>query len=133
MKTPSYRYVINDSYRTDLCLLYPPYLVALAALYVATVLKDRDKKPDIKQWFAELTVDLNDVCTHPKFIRTVLQQTLAPRSPPQIFWYEWIQVLEIVRVMLDMYSIWEGYNHQSIQSMYRMGLERLACVANRFK
>lgn len=55
------RYVVNDSYRTDLCLLYPPYLIAIAALYVASVLKDRDKKPDVKQWFAELTVDMNDV------------------------------------------------------------------------
>jgi len=27
--------VINDSYRSDLCLLYPPHLIAIAAVYLA--------------------------------------------------------------------------------------------------
>jgi cyclin C len=31
--------IVNDSYRTDLCLLHPPYHIAIAALYIACVLK----------------------------------------------------------------------------------------------
>ncbi|KAI0315286.1 cyclin-like protein [Amylostereum chailletii] len=31
-------FVINDTYRSDICLLYPPHLIAIAAVYVALVL-----------------------------------------------------------------------------------------------
>ncbi|KAG8905135.1 RNA polymerase II holoenzyme cyclin-like subunit [Tulasnella sp. 403] len=31
-------FVINDSYRGDLCLLYPPYLIAVASLYLSVLL-----------------------------------------------------------------------------------------------
>ncbi|KEI36484.1 uncharacterized protein L969DRAFT_55005 [Mixia osmundae IAM 14324] len=27
-------YIINDTYRSDLCLLYPPYIIAVAAIYL---------------------------------------------------------------------------------------------------
>lgn len=30
--------MINDSYRGELCLLYPPYLIAIAALYLSVLL-----------------------------------------------------------------------------------------------
>ncbi|KDQ65171.1 hypothetical protein JAAARDRAFT_117818 [Jaapia argillacea MUCL 33604] len=31
-------FIINDTYRSDLCLLYPPHLIAIAAIYLALVL-----------------------------------------------------------------------------------------------
>ncbi|KAF8337594.1 cyclin-like protein [Cantharellus anzutake] len=31
-------FIISDSFRTELCLLYPPYLIAIAALYMTCVL-----------------------------------------------------------------------------------------------
>ncbi|CAL1712803.1 unnamed protein product [Somion occarium] len=31
-------FIINDTYRSDLCLLYPPHLIAIAALYLTVVL-----------------------------------------------------------------------------------------------
>ncbi|PLW39358.1 hypothetical protein PCASD_05014 [Puccinia coronata f. sp. avenae] len=31
-------FIINDTYRTDLILLYPPYMIALAAIYITVVL-----------------------------------------------------------------------------------------------
>lgn len=31
----SSRYILNDTYRTELCLLYPPHLIAIAALFIA--------------------------------------------------------------------------------------------------
>jgi len=37
---PLCRRLVNDSYHTDVCLLYPPYLTALAALYIAVILSD---------------------------------------------------------------------------------------------
>ncbi|KAJ2913527.1 hypothetical protein MD484_g6908, partial [Candolleomyces efflorescens] len=35
--------VINDTYRSELCLLYPPHLIAIAALYLTFVLHPPDK------------------------------------------------------------------------------------------
>ncbi|XP_072034997.1 cyclin-C-like [Amphiura filiformis] len=49
--------IINDSLRTDVCLMYPPYLIALACLHMACVISQKDTK----HWFAELNVDLDKV------------------------------------------------------------------------
>lgn len=35
--------IVNDSFRTDLCLHYPPYLIALAAIYIALNFSGREK------------------------------------------------------------------------------------------
>jgi len=49
---------INDTYRTDIPLLYPPHLVAIAAMQLACVVAGKD---NFRQWFAELNVDLDKV------------------------------------------------------------------------
>lgn len=49
--------IINDSLRTDVCLLYPPYLIALAALQMACCIQ----RNDAKQWFSELNVDMEKI------------------------------------------------------------------------
>lgn len=49
--------VVNDSLRTNVCLMYPPYMVALAAIYMACVFQ----KQDCQQWFAELNVDMDKI------------------------------------------------------------------------
>ncbi|XP_071453761.1 cyclin-C [Hetaerina americana] len=49
--------VANDSLRTDLSLLYPPYQIALGCLQIACVIMQRD----LKTWFAELNVDMDKI------------------------------------------------------------------------
>ncbi|XP_058093365.1 cyclin-C1-1-like isoform X2 [Magnolia sinica] len=49
--------LVNDTYRMDLILIYPPYMIALACIYIASVLKDKDTTA----WFEELRVDMNVV------------------------------------------------------------------------
>ena len=34
---PPARFIINDTYRSELCLLYPPHLIAIAAIYLTLV------------------------------------------------------------------------------------------------
>ncbi|KAJ4969432.1 hypothetical protein NE237_016133 [Protea cynaroides] len=48
---------VNDTYKMDLILIYPPYMIALACLYISSVLKDKDSTA----WFEELRVDMNVV------------------------------------------------------------------------
>ncbi|XP_074597825.1 cyclin C isoform X2 [Brevipalpus obovatus] len=49
--------VVNDTYRSDIPLLYPPHLIAIACLHMGCVICGKD----YKQWFAELNVDLDKV------------------------------------------------------------------------
>ncbi|KAI7693114.1 hypothetical protein SSS_08079 [Sarcoptes scabiei] len=56
--------VVNDSYRTDVCLLYPPHQIALACLHLACVITQKDHK----HWFAELNTDLDKVLEISKFL-----------------------------------------------------------------
>eukprot|EP01116_Phalansterium_solitarium_P014476 TRINITY_DN3216_c0_g1_i2.p1 TRINITY_DN3216_c0_g1~~TRINITY_DN3216_c0_g1_i2.p1 ORF type:complete len:282 (-),score=112.64 TRINITY_DN3216_c0_g1_i2:52-897(-) len=51
--------VLNDSYYTDVCLLQPPYVVALAALLLVAL----NKSIDVRAWFAELDVDMKQIWT----------------------------------------------------------------------
>ncbi|XP_036034426.1 cyclin-C [Onychomys torridus] len=58
--------IVNDTYRTDLCLLYPPFMIALACLHVACVVQQKDAR----QWFAELSVDMEKIL---EIIRVILK------------------------------------------------------------
>ncbi|XP_063695613.1 cyclin-C [Culicoides brevitarsis] len=49
--------IINDSLRTDVSLLYPPYQIAIGCLQIACVILQKD----LKGWFAELNVDMDKV------------------------------------------------------------------------
>jgi len=64
--------LVNDSLRTDVCLLYPPYMVAIvsvdgvACLHMACVILG---KPENKhQWFAELSVDMEKIMEITKYM-----------------------------------------------------------------
>ncbi|KVI03789.1 Cyclin C [Cynara cardunculus var. scolymus] len=49
--------LVNDTYKTDLILVHPPYLIGLACIYVASVLKEKENTA----WFEDLRVDMNVV------------------------------------------------------------------------
>ena len=56
--------MVNDSLRTDVSLLYPPYQIALACIHMACIALGKDAK----QWFSELHVDLEKVIEISKYI-----------------------------------------------------------------
>ncbi|KAG6507389.1 hypothetical protein ZIOFF_032731 [Zingiber officinale] len=49
--------LVNDTYKMDLILIHPPHMIALACIYIACVLKDKD----LTSWFEELRADMNIV------------------------------------------------------------------------
>lgn len=62
------RNILNDSYRTDVILFYPPYIVALAALLIAQAvakvsefLSNLKEQRDISKWLSSLRVDTDPV------------------------------------------------------------------------
>lgn len=54
-------YVINDSYRTDMCLLYPPHVVAAAALYLQIALRGGAQYGDYSLTSTTSTANNNNV------------------------------------------------------------------------
>lgn len=49
--------MLNDSFRSDACLLYPPYIIAIACLFMAGTMQDRD----MRAWIASLKIETQDV------------------------------------------------------------------------
>ena len=50
----------NDSYFTDVLLRYPPYMISLACLLIATTTK-RSNAADFRTWFNKVIVDTDSV------------------------------------------------------------------------
>ncbi|KAJ1731821.1 RNA polymerase II holoenzyme cyclin-like subunit [Coemansia biformis] len=71
--------IINDSYRTDMVFVYPPHVIAIAALFLSRVV-DQGNQSDIEaqQWYADLNVDITDV-------------------------------LQVVNELLAIYEVWRDY------------------------
>lgn len=51
------RVLVNHTYKMDLVLVHTPHLIALACIYIASALKDKDTIA----WFEELCADMNAV------------------------------------------------------------------------
>lgn len=136
------RRIVNDTYRTDLCLLYPPFMIALgnwkwrlplsyncwsslsfrlcctylvspkknfslhslspACLHVACVVQQKDAR----QWFAELSVDMEKVRGLSSYVCT--WQAAATFAWSNLHAHE--QILEIIRVILKLYDQWKNFD-----------------------
>lgn len=86
--------LVNDSLRTDVSLMYPPYMIAIACLHMACVVLNRDNH----SWFAELHVNLEKVMEISRYvlalfelwrnydekkeIQALLQKMPRPKSQP---------------------------------------------------
>ncbi|KAI9485165.1 MAG: cyclin-like protein [Benjaminiella poitrasii] len=88
-------FIVNDSYRTDVCLLYPPHFISLAAIYLTVVLNHADFAPgstgdqlDMKQWFADLNVDIKSI-------------------------------IEISQEILSIYEIWADWKEEKMLLLYK--------------
>ncbi|KAI5060074.1 hypothetical protein GOP47_0024494 [Adiantum capillus-veneris] len=51
--------LVNDLYKTDLILMYPPFMIALACIFVASAFQDKDTLA----WFEELRIDMHVIKT----------------------------------------------------------------------
>jgi cyclin C len=88
-------FIVNDSYRTDVSLLYPPHLIALAAIYLTVELNHADFAPgsagdqrDMKQWFADLNVDIKSI-------------------------------IEISQEILSIYEVWADWKEEKMLLLYK--------------
>jgi len=61
--------ITNDSLRTDVCLMYPPYQIALACLQLSCVVHQKD----CKQWFAELNTDIDHIMSVTSYLLSLYE------------------------------------------------------------
>ena len=82
------RFVLNDSYRTDMCLIYPPHLIAVTALYVTAAVHCEDDiiNSKIISFISTLNIDM-------------------------------YSVVEAAQKLLSLYSIWSHYDESRIPSL----------------
>ncbi|KAK9378610.1 cyclin-like protein [Kockiozyma suomiensis] len=88
--------VVNDSFVTDLPLLYPPNVIALTAIYMSVVLRmppassqnerTRTRLKRIMDWFAGCGIDLEDV-------------------------------VYCSQEMISLYEVWESYNEKTLRDL----------------
>lgn len=114
--------IINDTYRTDVCLLYPPFLIAIAAIYLSLVNHDRISKahgsPDDPQ-----TQDASDqlqisastpMVTSPSLVASTPKAPTAPLGPDPITFLANLNVsmatvAAIAQEMLSFYTLSARY------------------------
>ena len=89
--------IVNDSFRTDVSLLFPPFLIALSCLHMASAIlafsvKNNSLCPtskntvvfsrkDLRAWFADLAFDMD-------------------------------KIQEITKHILALYDLWKGYDEK---------------------
>lgn len=76
--------IVNDSLRTNVCLLYPPYQIALASIYMACVVKNKDPC----EFFKELCVDMEKILEITQEILKLYEilKTYDEKKKCQEFW-----------------------------------------------
>ncbi|CAN8070348.1 unnamed protein product [Agarophyton chilense] len=73
--------ILNDSYRTDACLRYPPYLIAIACIYIAGTLQDRE----MTSWVKKMNIDLQELADIIQYLSVIYANPNTIRtSGPQV-------------------------------------------------
>ncbi|KAJ2741270.1 RNA polymerase II holoenzyme cyclin-like subunit [Coemansia sp. BCRC 34301] len=79
--------IINDSYPTDVALVFPPHVIAVAAMFLSRVVDQGGQSDaEAQQWFADMNVDITDV-------------------------------LQVVSELLSLYDIWNGYSEDKMPDL----------------
>ena len=93
----NYRGLVNDTYRMDLILTHPPYLITLACIYIAFVYKEKY----IWTWFEELSVDMNIV----SFPNCTFDHKVLFKS---FIWYV-LTILQVKNIAIEILDIYENH------------------------
>jgi len=109
----SFRSIINDTYRSQLCLLYPPHLIAIAAIYLTFILHPPTR--------SDTTHSSEHEEAHPerqprRSSRQAQHPPLAPPKKPQdpiVFLSELNVSLPLIATIaqeiISLYTLWDQY------------------------
>ncbi|KAH0839450.1 hypothetical protein J3R83DRAFT_240 [Lanmaoa asiatica] len=108
--------IINDTYRSDLCLLYPPHLLAITALYLTLVLHAPTRDLVLHKSPSNLP-NPNDAHANPlrRSSRQASITSTESKKPQDIIGFfaglnvSMSLVCTIAQEMISLYSAWERY------------------------
>lgn len=73
--------ILNDSYKSDACLRYPPYLIAIASIYIAGTLRDRE----MTNWVKKMNIDLQELADIIQYLSALYANpSIIRTSGPQV-------------------------------------------------
>lgn len=103
------RFTINDTYRTDVALLYPPYVIALASLYIAFTLTSMTNNGSARtrSSSSQVTTLLSSIETN-----STLGLPPPPTTPAEFlasFEVSLPVLMACVQDIIVLYPIWEAF------------------------
>lgn len=108
------RFILNDTYRTDLSLLYPPYLIALAALYLSFSLEDKSPRDPFRvrgQTVSSLDRTSLSSSTATEGTSRPVMDRLITRAKAAGYFADFAislpTMLTIVQEIISLYPLWE--------------------------
>jgi cyclin-C len=116
--SPIDRFIINDTYRSELCLLYPPHMIAIAAIYLTLVLNDKTR---------EAIQGQAPTSTTPPRRSSRTSSASAHRKPAPAQQQDFVGFMAGLRVSLptiamiaqeivSLYTLWERYSDAAPES-----------------
>ncbi|KAF8548321.1 cyclin-like protein [Imleria badia] len=106
--------IINDTYRSDLCLLYPPHLLAITALYLTLVLHAPTRDLILQKSSPNLPSDAHNNAPR-RSSRQASNSSMESKKPQDIIGFfaglnvSMSLVATIAQEMISFYSAWERY------------------------
>lgn len=124
--TARLRFILNDTYRTDLSLLYPPYLIALAALYLSFSLEDKSPRDPFRvRGQTVSSLDRTNLATSQDATqgpnRPVMDRLITRAKAAGYFADFAISLptmLTIVQEIISLYPLWEELEGKSVPASH---------------
>ncbi|CAI2182075.1 3181_t:CDS:2 [Funneliformis geosporum] len=130
-------YIINDSYRIDLCLLYPPHVIAAAALYLQIALKGGAQYGDYSLTSTTSNASNSGAAggvTTRGARRGASNNAGNVNETPKVkdirLWFAQLnvdseQIIDIVQEIISLYELWNEYSEEVKSNGFHELLSRL--------
>ncbi|KAI6014986.1 cyclin-like protein [Pisolithus orientalis] len=108
--------IINDMYRSDLCLLYPPHLLAITALYLTLALHTPTKELIMQK--SQFSPSDDSHISPRRSSRQVSSSLFGSKKPPDFIGFfaglnvSMPLIATIAQEMISLYSMWERYKEE---------------------
>lgn len=133
------RFILNDTYRSELCLLYPPHIIAIAALYLTLILHRPTRDVILTQLPSENGEQSPRTSTHPPEQTTPTpqprrssrqahntsapaEQTKKPQDPINFLAELNVSLPLIATVsqeIISLYTLWDRYKEDDVPKSSR--------------
>ncbi|KAL2336832.1 hypothetical protein Fmac_011278 [Flemingia macrophylla] len=110
--------LVNDTYKMDLILVHPPHLIALACIYIASVLREKETTA----WFEELRVDMN-VFYH-EMIICILYSTAEKQQDSEAVEINKILAWSVKNISIEILDFYES-NRMFTEDRWNAALQKL--------